>query len=429
MLANKIFRQRIQRVQKKLSAEQCLLVFAANHQLRNQDVEYKFRQDSNFYYLTGIDEADAVLFVNHTGSTIFTLPKNKNEEIWTGIRIGSKKAQKKLKCQNAYSTDHWPQELEFLLANHHTLFYAFGENPDRDRQILQICHSLNRQQRNGKLSPRQICFPDFLHEMRLIKSQAEIEQIQQAAKITSHGHIALMQKARPGMYEYQLQAILEHQYIKQGAWGGGYGHIVASGANATILHYTENRSRLKVGQLVLVDSGAEKDYYTADVSRVFPVAKKFSPSQKQVYEIVLHAQKKAIGKARAGNRFSDIHKAAVKALVEGLVDLGILRGSIKKNIRNQTYQDYYMHKTGHWLGMDVHDVGRYFARGKSIALQDGMVTTVEPGLYFAADDNTIPKDLRGLGIRIEDNIIIRGKQPINLTRDIPKEIDDIEALR
>lgn len=424
-----IHKARIHLFQNKLREGETLLIFAASHRIRNRDVEYKFRQDSDYYYLTGLNEPDGILVLKKNYSAIFVLPKDKDKEIWTGIRIGKKKASEILGINEGFDLNEWGNKKEELLTNQNTLYYFFGKDRNRDIEIMALCDTLSKKLRDGKFGPARIEIPEFLHEMRMLKSLEEIEAIKESVEITRLGHIALMENARPGMHEYELEAILESIYLKHGAWGGGYGHIVAAGVNATILHYTFNNSELKKGQLVLVDSGAEKNNYTADVTRVFPVDQTFSPAAKDIYELVLAAQKKAISLTIMGNKFLDIHMETVRVLSEGLKHFKILKGSISQIIEKELYKKYYMHKTGHWLGMDVHDVGRYYLNGESRSLRNGQVTTVEPGLYFDPKDKTIPSHFRGIGIRIEDNILVNNDHPINLTISIPKEVSEIEELR
>ena len=427
MLVNE-FIKKMDQVCSKLQTGEILVLFGAGLQVRNRDVEYKFRQDSDFYYLTGFAEPDAVLLLTRTKRWMFVLPKDKEKEIWTGIRTGKHKIKKDLKLSDAFDNTEWQQKKSGLFAGNHTIYHFFGKNTKQDLEIVQITQQLE-QARDGKNSPHTICKPLFLHEMRMIKSATDIQKIAQAAEITNQGHRALMQHIRAGMFEYEAEAILEKEYLCRGAWGGGYGHIVASAANATILHYTVNNRKMQTGDLVLVDSGAEKDYYTADVTRTFPVGKTFTTAQKEIYSIVLAAQKQAIAMCKPGMEFQKIHENTVEFLVTQLIQLKLLHGSLKQNIRNKTYTRFYMHKTGHWLGMDVHDVGSYFEKGKSRKLKNGMVLTIEPGLYFDPADKEIPDKYRGIGIRIEDNILVNGKNPVNLTRSIPKEIEEIEKLK
>lgn len=423
------YRNRIKKIQKKLKEGEVLLVFAASHSLRNRDVEYKFRQDSDFFYLTGITESDSILVLKHKSSQMFCLPKDKSAEIWTGIRLGKNEIQKQLDLSKTFDLSEWKKELPEILTNVHTVYYFFGINSDRDREILSVSKDVNSKAREGKFGPEKIVQPSFLHEMRLFKSKEEIKLLQESARITTIGHIQLFKEARPGMKEYELESILEGIYLKNGAWGGGYEHIVASGKNSCILHYVDKQSTLEPGDLVLVDSGAEKNYYTADVTRTFPVDKNFTPAQSHIYQLVLAAQKNAIKMSVAKQPFMDIQEATIRFFSEALLDLGICEGSLDEVLESEEYKKYYMHKIGHYLGMDVHDVGTYYLDGKKRKLEDGMVITIEPGLYFDPTDTSIPKEFRGIGIRIEDDILISGKNPINLTKSIPKEIEEIEELR
>ncbi|TGM80745.1 aminopeptidase P N-terminal domain-containing protein [Leptospira bouyouniensis] len=426
---SELFRKRIIKIQKKLKKGEILILFAASHKIRNRDVEYKFRQNSDFYYLTGIKEEDSIFILTSDSAGMFCLPKDKEKEIWTGIRLGKDKIKSMLGLDYTYDLSEWEKQKSALLIDHHTLYYFFGENPERDREILQEIKTLSERAREGKFGPHRIEHPHFLHEERLTKSKEEIQILKNASEITKFGHMRIMRESKPGMYEYELEALLEQEYLKYGSIGGGYGHIVASGQNACILHYVNNDDLLIEGDLVLVDSGAEWNYYTADVTRVFPVGKKFSEAQKTIYEVVLYAQKNAIRQSIAGVPFNDVHDKTVRFLADCLREMGFLKGNLEEIIEKQSFKKFYMHRTGHYLGMDVHDVGRYFLDGKSRPLKDGQVVTVEPGLYFDPNDESIPKEFRGIGIRIEDDILINGKEPINLTESIPKEIVEIEALK
>ncbi|EMN42597.1 aminopeptidase P N-terminal domain-containing protein [Leptospira weilii] len=428
-MTHTLYRERLAEVQKKLKDGEVLIVFAASHLIRNRDVEYKFRQDSDYYYLTGLDESDGILILKNSYKSIFVLPKDKEKEIWTGIRIGKEKAKELLNLDESFDTTEWESKLDEILVNQYTLYHFFGKNLVRDAKLIEWIHSLNQRSREGKFGPRRIESPDFLHWMRMFKSPEEVDALRESARITALGHERLMRESKPGMYEYELEAILESEYLKHGAWGGGYGHIVASGKNATILHYTSNNCKLNDGELVLVDSGAEKGYYTADVTRNFPVGKKFSSEQRAVYEVVLKAQKEAVSNTKEGVEFVAIHNQAVRTLVEGLKDLGLLRDSIDSILEQETFKKYYMHRTSHYLGMDVHDVGTYYQNGFSKKLESGQVITIEPGLYFDPTDLEIPEKFRGIGIRIEDDVLVQGSNPLNLTSMIPKEIEEIESRK
>ncbi|ABJ75657.1 aminopeptidase P family protein [Leptospira borgpetersenii] len=428
-MTHALYRERIAEVQKKLKDGEVLIVFAASHLIRNRDVDYKFRQDSDYYYLTGLDESDGIIILKNSYKSIFVLPKDKEKEIWTGIRVGKERAKELLRLDESFDTTEWESKLDEILLNQHTLYHFFGKNLVRDTRLIEWIYSLNQRSREGKFGPRRIESPDFLHWMRMFKSPMEIDALRESARITALGHERLMRESRPGMYEYELEAILESEYLKHGAWGGGYGHIVAGGKNATILHYTSNNCKLNDGELVLVDSGAEKGYYTADVTRNFPVGKKFSSEQKAVYEVVLKAQKEAVSNTKEGVEFVAIHEQAVRTLVEGLKDLGLLRGSTDSVLEQGTFKKYYMHRTSHYLGMDVHDVGTYYQNGASKKLESGQVITIEPGLYFDPNDLEIPEKFRGIGVRIEDDVLVQGSNPLNLTSMIPKEIDEIESRK
>lgn len=424
-----VYKKRIARVQAQLKEGEIFILFAAEHQIRNRDVEYKFRQDSDFFYLTGINESNSILVLSKKYSSMFCLPKVKEQEIWTGIRLGKDFIKKSLNLSESFDLEEWDKKLPELLLNHHSLYYFFGINSKRDQELLHVCQTVCNRARDGKFGPEKIIQPNFLHEMRLIKSDLEIESLKESAEITKQGHIRLMKETKPGMMEYELEAILEETYLRNGAWGGGYGHIVAGGKNACVLHYVANNEILRNGDLVLVDSGAEKNYLTADVTRTFPVGKKFTEVQAYIYEIVLASQKNAISMVQHGRKFYDIQDATVRFLVTCLLDMNILDGSVEENIENGSYKRFYMHKIGHYLGMDVHDVGKYFIDSKRRNLENGMVVTIEPGLYFDPEDESLPDEFRGIGIRIEDNILVSGKKPINLTQAIPKEIKDIESLK
>ncbi|PJZ69001.1 Xaa-Pro aminopeptidase [Leptospira perolatii] len=424
-----VFRNRIRSVQNSLRDAEVLLVFAAPLRIRNRDVEYKFRQDSDYYYLTGIEENDGVLVLRRNYSAHFSLPKDKEKEIWTGIRLGKTEIKNRLELDESFDLGEWESRIVGILTNQFTLYHFFGKDKERDSKLLELVYVLNERLREGKFGPQRLEIPNFLHEMRMYKSQEEIDKLREAARITAIGHERLMRETKPGMYEFELEAILESEYLKHGAWGGGYGHIVAAGKNATILHYTSNKSKIQNNDAILVDSGAEKDCYTADVTRVFPASKKFTAEQKVIYELVLQAQKNAIAETKANVEFNTVHEKTIRFLTEGLKDLKFLQGDVSSLIETGEYKRFYMHRTGHYLGMDVHDVGRYFDNGRSKAMTNGLVVTVEPGLYFDPNDERIPENFRGIGVRIEDDILINGETPEILTSMIPKEISEIEALK
>ena len=399
---------------------------------RSNDSEHEFRQHSDFYYLTGFDEPDAVLVLapHHAERTVLFLRKrDREQETWTGRRLGVEAAPGALGVDAAYPIEDYAQRLPEYLVGAKTLYYAPGTDELRDRTVFSALAEARHRVRRGGIAPRAIIEPStIVHEMRLIKSEHELDIMRRAGQITRAGHIAGMRATHPGMWEYELEAVIEYAYRMGGAQSPAYSSIVAGGDNATILHYNTNRDRLQAGTLVLVDSAAELDVYASDVTRTWPVSGRFSPEQRAIYEIVLRAQKAGIEEVRPGRTFDAYHNAAVDVLVDGLIDVGLLKGSRAEAIESGTYKDFYMHRTGHWIGLDVHDVGRYTNDdGSYRPLEPGMVMTVEPGLYIPRDLD-VPEAFKGIGVRIEDDILCTNGAPENLTPGIPKEIDEIEAL-
>jgi Xaa-Pro aminopeptidase len=409
------------------------IVPAAIERTRNADTHYEFRQDSDFFYLTGFDEPDGVLVVaparEAERDVLFLRPRDRSQEIWTGKRLGVEDAPARLGVTAAHSVEDLDEQLAKLLVGHDTLYYSLGRDEPFDRRVLQALERARWEVRRGGKAPQQIVEPGtILHEMRLHKDAGEIETMRKAAAITRLGHIAAMRATKPGKHEYEIEAVLEYEYHVNGAQATAYPSIVAGGDNATILHYSTNRDVLHDGTLVLVDSAAEYDNYASDVTRTWPVGGRFTPEQRAIYEIVLRAQQAAIEDVRPGRPFDAYHHTAVRVLCEGLIDLGILEGTLDEAIETGSYRDFYMHRTGHYIGIDVHDVGRYRASDDtSRILEPGMVMTVEPGLYFHRDVDCDER-FKGIGVRIEDDILCSAEGPVNLSPDIPKEIQDIETL-
>lgn len=409
------------------------IIPAATERTRNADTHYEFRQDSDFFYLTGFDEPDAVLIVaphrDNEHSVLFLRPRDRSQEIWTGKRLGVEDAPSGLGVDAAHAIDALDQQLPSLLVGHETLYYSLGRDEAFDRRVLQALERARWEVRRGGKAPEQIVEPGtIVHEMRLHKDAGEIEKMRRAAAITRLGHVAAMRGTKPGKHEYELEALLEYEYHANGAQATAYPSIVAGGDNATILHYSSNRDVLHDGTLVLVDSAAEFDNYASDVTRTWPVSGRFTPEQRAIYEIVLRAQQAAIEDVRPGRPFDAYHLTAIRTLCEGLIDLGILKGSVDEAIEQGSYRDFYMHRTGHYIGIDVHDVGRYRAEDDSSRiLEPGMVMTVEPGLYFHRDV-ACDERFKGIGVRIEDDILCSEDGPVNLSPDIPKDIQEVESL-
>jgi len=398
---------------------------------RNNDVDYKFRPDSNFYYATGFEEPEAVAVLrpDHPDSrfVLFVLPKDKERETWTGKRVGVEGAKERYGADAAYSIHELDEKLPKLLENAEKLYYRMGKNEAFDTRVLGWLEKVRSMARLGVSAPSQILDPgSLLHEHRLFKTPEEIAQLRRAAEITHEAHREAMILAKPGTFEYEVEAVVDFTFRRRGGVGPGYPSIVAGGPNAVVLHYVTNQRRLQDGDLLLLDAGCEHGYYTADVTRTFPVSGKFTAPQQQIYEAVLEAQIAGIEKTRPGVRFQAVHDAATRVLVEHLLKLGILQGTVEDSLKAGTYRRFYMHRTSHWLGMDVHDCGTYFQRGESRLLEPGMVLTVEPGLYFEPDDESVPAPYRGIGVRIEDDVLVTASGCDILTREIPKTVSELE---
>jgi Xaa-Pro aminopeptidase len=417
----------------QLPPRSVLIVNSAPQATYSHDVHYPYRQHSDLRYLTGFTEHDAVLVLatdSATPFTLFVLPRDLEKEIWNGFRQGVDGARQVFGADAAYTIDQLDHKLPELMAGADHLYYALGYNNSFDQTVLKALNAVRKQVRNGVHAPRHIHDPaELLGEMRLRKQSVEIEWMQRAADIAVEAHRAVMQTVKPGMNEYEVQALIDYTFGKNQA-RAGYPSIVGGGLNATVLHYIENNQPLCDGEILLVDAGAEYQYYNSDITRSFPVNGRFSPVQRKVYEVVLRAQKAAIEAVRPGNTFSDPHTTAVRHLTAGLCELGLLQGDLEQLIAQEAYKKFYMHKTGHWLGGDVHDVGEYKdSAGQWRKLEPGMVLTVEPGLYFGPHlAGEIPHEFLHIGIRIEDDILVTPEGHLNLTAGVPKEVDEIEAL-
>ncbi|PMB40561.1 Xaa-Pro aminopeptidase [Fischerella thermalis CCMEE 5205] len=403
----------------------------------HNDVEYNFRQDSDFFYLTGFNEpqAVAILAPHHPEHrfVLFVQPKDREQEIWSGYRCGVEAAKEIYGADEAYPIAELDEKLPQYLEKADRIYYRLGRDRAFNDKILNHWQCLMRTYPKRGTGP--IAIEDtspILHSMRLIKSQAELELMRKAADIAVEAHNHAMQFTAPGLYEYEVQAEIEHIFRKRGAMGPAYPSIVASGVNACVLHYVENNRQMQDNELLLIDAGCAYAYYNSDITRTFPVGGKFTPEQKILYEIVLAAQKQAIAQVQPGNPYNLFHDTAVRVLTEGLVEIGILKGEIDKLIEEEKYKPFYMHRTGHWLGLDVHDVGVYQHGDNPQILQPGQVVTVEPGLYIvpdtkpAQDQPEIDQRWVGIGIRIEDDVLVTPTGNEILTAGVPKEIEDLE---
>ncbi len=399
---------------------------------RNRDVDYPYRSDSNFHYLSGFDEPESVLVMipnrDHGEFIIFCRERNLEKEIWDGYRAGQEGAIANYAADDSYPITDLDDILPGLMEGKEKVFYTMGNQPAFDQQMVGWLNHLRQASRSGKHSPTEIIeLEHCLNELRLFKSSREIKAMRYAADASVKAHIRAMQFTRPGKFEYEVEAELLHEFMKHGCRSPAYPSIVGGGENGCILHYVENNAKLKDNDLLLIDAGAEYQCYAADITRTFPVNGKFTPAQRALYQVVLDAQYAAIEAVKPGNHWNQPHEAAVKVLTEGLLRLGLLQGNIDQLIDEQAYREFYMHRTGHWLGMDVHDVGDYKIGDAWRLLEPGMVLTVEPGLYIRAPQH-IDKKWHFIGIRIEDDVLVTKNGHEILTAGAPKEIAEIEAL-
>lgn len=441
-----VFARRRRTLMERMGPGSIALLPAAPQAPRNRDVHYPYRQDSDFYYLTGFPEPEAIAALVPGGEQEFLLfcrDRDPQMEIWHGRRAGPKGAIDRYGVDNAYPITAIDTLLPPLLENRERVFYAVGCSPDFDRQVMEWINRVRGKARTGVRAPTMfVALEHLLHEMRLRKEPEEVAVMRESARIATEAHSRAMRACRPGALEYELEAEILHTFLRNGA-GWSYPSIVGGGDNSCILHYTENNAPLRDGDIVLIDAGAEVDGYASDITRSFPVNGRFSGEQRAIYELVLAAQKAAIDKVRPGCHFNEPHAAAVRALTEGLVALGLLRGEVDELIEQDRYKQLYMHRTGHWLGMDVHDVGDYKIGDDWRVFEPGMVTTVEPGLYIPAEGKIVDAGWARLGvrletelderwwrigIRIEDDVLVTDEGNEVLTAAAPKEVDAIEAL-
>lgn len=409
------------------------LFVGAQAVVRSHDVDYPFRQNSDFWYLTGLAEPQALLLLvkgvqGWPQEILFVLPKDPAEEVWHGRRLGPERAVETIRVEAAYSVEDLDSTLSKVLGQVRRLWFRQGEHSDVDALVQEILSDLRVKQRRGARAPEALLDPlPLLHEMRLFKSEEEVDLMRKAAAITAEAHMLAMAQCGPGIGEWEIDATLQYTFRRHAAWGWAYLPIVAGGANACILHYTENSDALRDGDLVLVDAGAEYQGYAADVTRTYPVNGTFTGLQKEIYEIVLRAQTAAIEACRPGEPYFAPHHSALEHLCRGLIDLGVLNEDLESVLENRSYRPWFMHNTSHWLGLDVHDAGTYLVGGEPRPLQAGMCLTIEPGLYFSPDDVGIPKELRGIGVRIEDDVRITAGGHEVLTVATPRLPQDVEA--
>lgn len=404
---------------------------AAPVRMRSRDVEYRFRQDSDFYYLTGFAEPDAVAVLvpgRQNGEfLLFCRERDPAKELWDGSRVGPEGAAERVGADDAFPIDDIDDILPGVIESCKRVYYTMGMYSDFDTRIAEWINSLRSRESKGVHTPREfVALDHLLHDMRLYKSRAEISAMRKSAKVAVKAHERAMRRAQAGMYEYEIEAEFRHEFRRSDAWVS-YSPIVGSGANSCTLHYVDNNCQLADGDVLLIDAGCELDYYASDITRTIPVNGKFSPAQKAVYEIVLEAQLLAIEKTRKGNAWNEPHDAAVEVITRGLKKLRLLDGSMQALIKERAYREFFMHRTGHWLGMDVHDVGDYKVGDQWRQLEPGMVTTVEPGIYIPARSQ-VPSRYRNIGVRIEDDVLVTANGADVLSKGLAKDPDAIEEL-
>ncbi len=427
------FKKRRKQLMQRIGKGNIALISSAGVRVRNRDVDYPFRQDSDFYYLTGFNEPDALaVFIPGRAQgeyILFCREFDEKKALWEGAHAGLEGAITHFGADDSFPIDDIDDIVSGMLENKTKVFYPMGRDTDLDHSLQEWIRHIRSQSRSGVVAPAELAsIEPILHEMRLFKSPAELKLMRYAAQVSAKAHVKAMQLCAAGRYEYQVEADIVHHFMQSGLRHVAYPSIVASGKNACTLHYTENNEKLKNGDLLLIDAGAECDHYAADITRTFPVSGKFSEPQALLYQLVLDAQLAAIEQIKPNVPWNAAHDASVEVLTKGLVKLGLLKGNVSKLIKNEKYKPFYMHRIGHWLGMDVHDVGDYKVNQEWRLLQAGMVLTVEPGLYIPENCKAVDKKWRGIGIRIEDDVLVTKEGHEILTHEVPKTIIEIEAL-
>ena len=417
---------------KRMARKSVAIIPAAREATRSNDTQYRYRQDSDFFYLTGFEEPEtiAVIAPEHEKKyTLFVRPRDPEQEVWIGKRAGVEGAVSDFGADEAFPIAEFGEKLQELLDQSDILYFRLGVNAEVDETIIRQIARMRALNRKPIHAPETIIDPGtIVHEMRVIKSGYELELMQRAADIAAEAHVEAMKTVRPGMKEYEIEALIEHIFRRHGAVGPSYTSIVGGGANATVLHYISNNDELRDGELVLIDAGAEYKGYASDITRTFPINGNYSKAQREIYDLVLETQLSCVEMVRPGVTHDEIKNHSIEMLTEGMVRLGLLQGDPAELIKEEKYKQFYMHGLGNMLGIDVHDVGRYYYEKQSRALEPGVVMTVEPGLYIAPDTKDIPEQYLGIGVRIEDDVLCTTNGPRVLTTKVPKQPEEIEAL-
>ena len=427
------FARRRQELMGVMGPNSIAILPAAPEHIRNRDVEYPYRPNSDFWYLTGFEEPEAVMVLmpgrEHGEYVMFCRERDRTMEIWNGYRSGPEGVVNDFDADDAFPIGDIDEILPGLLEGRERVYYDLGMDAEFDRRLMGWVNSIRERVRSGAQPPGEfVALAHHLHDMRLFKSAAEIKLMRKAASISAGAHVRAMQAVKPGMMEYQLEAEYIHEFMRHGSRSPAYPSIVGGGGNGCILHYIDNRQKLNDGDLVLVDAGCELEMYASDITRTFPVNGTFSKPQQALYELVLASQYAAIEATHPDNHWNVPHEQVVNILTQGLLDLGLLKGEFNELVETEGYRRFFMHRTGHWLGLDVHDVGDYRVQDQWRQLEPGMALTVEPGLYVAPDDDTVDEQWRGIGIRIEDDVVVTKDGCEVLTHEVPKDVADIEKV-
>lgn len=425
------YRERRRRVCERIG-NGVVVLYGGDLKTRSNDTEFRFRPDTNFHYLTALSEPGAVMVLRGGDApalTLFVRPRDPEAEVWSGRRIGPEGAREQYGADATFEIGDLAKELPGLIDGADELHLPLGQYPAFDRKVLAAVAKLRRRDRFGEQAPEIVRDARVtLGEDRIVKDAHALESLRRAAEISAAAHIEAMKHVRPGMYEYEIEALIEYEFRRLGSSGPGYGTIVGAGDNATILHYVENDSCLEAGDILLIDAGAEWNFFSGDITRSYPVTGKLTPAQRDLYELVLRTNEAGIAATTVGTDIDAIHHMSIRMMCEGLKDMGIVDDDLDEYIESEGFKKYYMHRTSHWLGADVHDAGHYCLERKPRPLQPGFVLTIEPALYIPADDEAAPEELRGTGIRIEDDVLVTAEGPEVLTAAAPKQVAELEDL-
>jgi len=425
-------RPQLQEFMRRMEPKSVAIIPSAREVTRSNDTQYRFRQDSDFLYLTGFEEPDSIAVIapgSDKPYTLFVRPRDPEQEIWVGRRAGLEGASKDFGADEAFAVAEFDEKLQSILDGADKLYYRLGVHPDLDNKIVQRIAEMRAVNRKPIHPPRTIIDPaTIVHEMRVFKSEEEIQLMQKAADIAAEAHVEAMKAVRPGMKEYEVEALIEQIFRRAGAAGPSYSSIIGAGPNATVLHYINNDGELRDGELLLIDAGAEYKGYASDITRTFPINGRYSQAQRDIYDLVLEAQVACVDMVRPGTTHEQLKQRSIEILTEGMAKIGLLKGDPKKLIEEKKYEQFYMHGLGHMLGIDVHDVGVYYYDKQSRALEPGVVMTVEPGIYVSPETKDVPEKYLGIGVRIEDDVLCTNNGPRVLTTKVPKDADEIEAL-